>query len=83
MKKAVLFVSALLLVACQAPMNRNVYRAVGPRVCYEYNDSFRCSAPTQVWNETIYPKNEIHTQYGHNTYVPYQPMSLSQAVYGY
>ena len=82
MKKLMLFGLVCVLAACQAPVNRNVYQAVGPRVCYEYYDSFVCSAPTQTWNETIYPKNEAQMHYGYSQYRPYQPMSLNRAVYG-
>lgn len=82
MKKLVLIALALGLTACQAPYTRNVYQATGPRVCIEYYDSFRCSAPQRVWNETVYPKNDIQMQYGNSIYVPYQEQSLSRAVYG-
>ena len=81
MKKVFCLVSVLALAACQAPYNRNVYQATGPRVCVEYWDSFRCSAPQRVWNETVYPKNDIQMQYGNSIYVPYQ-QSLSRTVYG-
>lgn len=81
MKKVLCLVSVLALAACQAPYNRNVYQATGPRVCVEYWDSFRCSAPQRIWNETVYPKNDIQMQYGNSVYVPYQP-SLSRTVYG-
>lgn len=82
MKKLVLMVLALSLAACQAPYNRNVYQATGPRVCVEYYDSFRCSAPQRIWNETVYPKNDIQMQYGNSVYIPYQGQSLSRAIYG-
>ena len=82
MKKVGLIALVLGLTACQAPYNRNVYQATGPRVCVEYWDSFRCSAPQRVWNETVYPKNDIQMQYGNSVYVPYQPQSLSRTVYG-
>ena len=48
MKKLVLIGMLFGLTACQAPYNRNVYQATGPRICVEYYDSFRCSAPQQV-----------------------------------
>lgn len=82
MKKILCLASIIALAACQAPINRNVYQATGPRVCYEYYDSFRCVTPTRVWNQTIYPKNEAQMQYGYDGYIPYQQQSLSQAVYG-
>lgn len=82
MKKILLAVLALSLTACQAPYNRNVYQATGPRICVEYWDSFRCSAPQRIWNETIYPKNDIQMQYGNSIYIPYQSQSLSRTVYG-
>jgi hypothetical protein len=82
MKKVFCLVSVLALTACQAPYNRNVYQATGPRVCVEYWDSFRCSAPQRIWNETIYPKNDMQMGYGPSVYVPYQPQSLNRAVYG-
>lgn len=82
MKKVVLIALVLGLTACQAPYNRNVYQATGPRVCVEYWDSFRCSAPQRVWNETVYPKNNLQMSYGPSVYVPYQGYSLSQTVYG-
>ena len=82
MKKIALIAILLGLTACQAPYTRNVYQATGPRVCVEYYDSFRCSAPQRVWNETVYPKNDIQMQYGNSIYVPYQEQSLSRAVYG-
>ena len=82
MKKLALIALVLGLAACQAPYTRNVYQATGPRVCVEYYDSFRCSAPQRVWNETVYPKNDIQMQYGNSIYVPYQEQSLSRAVYG-
>ena len=82
MKKLLLITSILTLTACQAPVNRTIHQAVGPRVCYEYYDSFVCSAPTQTWNETVYPKNEAQMHYGYSQYRPYQPMSLNRAVYG-
>lgn len=82
MKKIVLIAILLSLTACQAPYNRNVYQAMGPRVCTEYYDAFVCSAPQRVWNETVYPKNEVQMQYGNSIYVPYQEQSLSRAVYG-
>lgn len=70
------------LTACQAPYNRNVYQATGPRVCIEYWDSFRCSAPQRVWNETVYPKNDYQMGIATPVYIPYQQPSLSRAVYG-
>ena len=82
MKKLLLIALALGLTACQAPYNRNVYQATGPRVCVEYWDSFRCSAPQRIWNETVYPKNDYQIQYGNSVYIPYQPQSLSRTVYG-
>lgn len=82
MKKIVLIVVLLGLTACQAPISRNVYQATGPRVCFEYYNSFRCSTPTRVWNEVIYPKNDIQMGYGSSVYVPYQEQSLSRSVYG-
>lgn len=82
MKKIALIAILLSLTACQAPYNRNVYQATGPRVCTEYYDAFVCSAPQRVWNETVYPKNEIQMQYGNSIYLPYQQQSLNQAVYG-
>ena len=82
MKKIALIAILLGLTACQAPYNRNVYQATGPRVCTEYYDAFVCSAPQRVWNETVYPKNEYQMQYGNSVYLPYQQQSLSQAVYG-
>lgn len=82
MKKIVLIAILLSLTACQAPYNRNVYQATGPRICTEYYDTFVCSAPQRVWNETVYPKNEVQMQYGNSIYVPYQEQSLSRAVYG-
>lgn len=81
MKKISLFIVLLGLTACQAPYNRNVYQAAGPRICVEYPDAFRCSAPQHVWNETVYPKNNLQMQYGGFVYVPYQP-NLSKTVYG-
>jgi hypothetical protein len=82
MKKILCLASIIALAACQAPINRNIYQATGPRVCYEYYDSFRCVTPTRVWNRTIYPKNEAQMQYGYDGYIPYQQQSLSQAIYG-
>jgi len=82
MKKLALLVLAISLAACQAPYNRNVYQATGPRVCVEYWDSFRCSAPQRIWNETVYPKNDYQMGYAPSVYVPYQPQNLSRAVYG-
>ena len=82
MKKLMLIAVMLGLTACQAPYNRNVYHATGPRVCVEYWDSFRCSAPQQVWNETVYPKNNYQMEYAAPVYVPYQQPSLSRSVYG-
>lgn len=82
MKKILLVVLALSLTACQAPYNRNVYQATGPRVCVEYYDSFRCSAPQRIWNETVYPKNDYQMEYTAPVYILYQPMSISRAVYG-
>ena len=83
MKKLVLIGMLFGLTACQAPYNRNVYQAMGPRICVEYYDSFRCSAPQQVWNETVYPKNDAQIEMGWspNVYIPYQGQSLSQMVY--
>ena len=82
MKKALCLMGVLVLAACQAPYNRNVYQATAPRVCVEYYDSFRCSAPQRVWNETVYPKNSMQMSYGPSVYVPYQGPSLSRSVYG-
>ena len=84
MKKLVLIGMLFGLTACQAPYNRNVYQATGPRICVEYYDSFRCSAPQQVWNETVYPKNDAQIEMGWSPsiYVPYRGQSLSQTVYG-
>ena len=82
MKKVVLIGLVGLLAACQAPYNRNVYQATGPRVCIEYYDSFRCSAPQRIWNETVYPKNSMQMGWAPNVYVPYHGQSLSQTVYG-
>lgn len=82
MKKVMLISLVSFLAACQAPYTRNVYQATGPRVCVEYWDSFRCSAPQRIWNETIYPKNDIQMQYGNSIYIPYQSQSLSRTVYG-
>ena len=82
MKKLALIALALGLTACQAPYNRNVYQATGPRVCVEYYDSFRCSAPQRIWNETVYPKNDMQMGWAPNVYLPYQGQSLSQTVYG-
>ena len=42
MKKLLIITSVLILTACQSPYERNVYQYTGPRVCYEYYDSFRC-----------------------------------------
>ena len=83
MKKIMLIGLVSLLAACQAPYNRNVYQATGPRICVEYYDSFRCSAPQQVWNETVYPKNDAQIEMGWSpsVYVPYRGQSLSQTVY--
>lgn len=82
MKKLILLSLSLCLIACQSPYSRNVYQYTSPRVCYEYYDSFRCSAPTQVWHETIYPKNEAQMMYGNPVYIDYQPENLSKSVYG-
>lgn len=82
MKKTLCLLSVLALAACQAPYNRNVYQATAPRVCVEYYDSFRCSAPQRVWNETVYPKNNYQMEYTAPVYIPYRQPSLSQAVYG-
>lgn len=82
MKKVLCLLGVLVLAACQAPYNRNVYQATAPRVCVEYYDSFRCSAPQRVWNETVYPKNNMQMSYGPSVYVPYQGPSLSRSVYG-
>lgn len=82
MKKVLLLVSILGLAACQAPYERNIYQATGPRVCYEYYDSFRCGAPQKIYHETVYPKNDVQMQYGDPVYLQYQPQSLSKAVYG-
>lgn len=82
MKKIVLISLISLLTACQAPYNRNVYQATGPRVCTEYYDAFVCSAPQRVWNETIYPKNNMQMGWASAVYVPYQGQSLSRSVYG-
>lgn len=79
MKKISAIICLLGLTACQAPYNRNVYQATGPRVCVEYYDSFRCSTPMRMWNETVYPKNNIQMQYGNSIYA--QP-NMSQVVYG-
>lgn len=83
MRKILYILSILVLTACQAPYERTIYQATGPKVCYEYYDSFRCSTPTQTWQETIYPKNNSVMQYGGTVYLPYQPMNLSNVVYGY
>lgn len=82
MKKLALLVLVISLAACQAPYNRNVYQATGPRICVEYYDSFRCSVPQRIWNETVYPKNDMQMGYGPSVYIPYQPQSLSRSVYG-
>lgn len=82
MKKLVLFGLVCVLAACQAPYERNVYQYTAPRMCFEYANSFRCGAPTQVWHETVYPKNEAQMQYGNPQYIDYQPQSLSRSVYG-
>ena len=82
MKKIVLFSLVCILAACQAPYNRNVYQATGPRVCTEYYNAFVCSAPQRVWNETVYPKNDMQMGWAPSVYVPYQGQSLSQIVYG-
>lgn len=82
MKKIFCVISLITLAACQSPYNRNVYQATGPRVCVEYWDSFRCSAPQKVWNETVYPKNNTEMIYTSSVYLPYQPQSLSKVVYG-
>lgn len=82
MKKTLYLLGVLALTACQAPYNRNVYQATGPRVCTEYYDAFVCSAPQRVWNETVYPKNSMQMGYAPAVYVPYQGQSLSRAVYG-
>lgn len=84
MKKIMLIGLVSLLAACQAPYNRNVYQATGPRVCTEHRDAFVCSAPQKVWNETVYPKNDAQIEMGWspNVYIPYQGQSLSQTVYG-
>ena len=82
MKKLALIGMLFGLTACQAPHNRNVYQATGPRVCTEYYDAFVCSAPQRVWNETVYPKNNMQMRWAPSVYVPYQGQSLSQTVYG-
>lgn len=82
MKKVLCLIGVVALTACQAPYNRNVYQATGPRICVEYYDSFRCSAPQQVWNETVYPKNDLQMRYGRTVSIPYQGQSLSRSVYG-
>ena len=82
MKKLVLIGMLFGLTACQAPYNRNVYQATGPRVCTEYYDAFVCSAPQRVWNETVYPKNDMQMGWAPSVYIPYQGQSLSQTVYG-
>ena len=82
MKKIALLMLAVSLAACQAPYTRDVYQATGPRVCVEYYDSFRCSAPQRIWNETVYPKNDMQMGWAPNVYVPYQPINLSRTVYG-
>lgn len=79
MKKLLAIISIVALAACQAPYQRNVYQYTGPRKCVEYYDSFRCSAPTQVWHETVYPKNNAQMMYGNPEY---RPQSLSRTVYG-
>lgn len=82
MKKLLLIGVLFGLTACQAPYNRNVYQATGPRVCTEYYNAFVCSAPQRVWNETVYPKNEYQMGIAAPVYIPYQQPSLSKAVYG-
>lgn len=83
MKKIIIISSLIGLTACQAPYTRNVYQATGPRVCVEYYDSFRCSTPQRVWNETVYPKNELQMEYGTPpVYIPYQTMNMNRAIYG-
>lgn len=82
MKKLIALSLIAILAACQAPYERNVYHYTAPRVCLEYPNSFRCSAPAQVWHETVYPKNEAQMQYGEPRYIDYQPQSLSRSVYG-
>ncbi len=82
MKKVILIGLVSFLTACQTPYNRNVYQATGPRVCTEYYNAFVCSTPQRVWNETVYPKNDMQMRWASNIYVPYQRQSLSQVVYG-
>lgn len=79
MKKLLILAVAATLAACQSPYEHNVYNYTGPRVCVEHYDSFRCSAPTQVWHETVYPKNNAQMQYGEPEY---RHTSLSKTVYG-
>ena len=79
MKKLLILAITSVLAACQAPYHHNVYQYTGPRICIEHYDSFRCTAPTRVWHETVYPKNNAQMMYGEPEY---RPQSLSQAVYG-
>ena len=79
MKKILAFATILILAACQAPYQRNVYKYTAPKVCVEYRDAFRCSAPTQVWHETVYPKNIHQMNYEDPVYLQ---QSLSKSVYG-
>lgn len=79
MKKLLILAVAATLAACQSPYEHNVYNYTGPRTCVEYQDAFVCSAPTQVWHETVYPKNNAQMIYGEPEY---RQTSLSRSVYG-
>lgn len=80
--KKIAFVFALLgLTACEAPYTRTVIQPSSPRVCVEYADSFRCSAPQRVWSEEVYPKNMNQMRTGYTVQRPYR-QSLSHVLYG-
>lgn len=79
MKKLFCLLTIFGLSACQAPYEHNVYRYTSPRVCVEHYDAFVCKAPTQIWHETVYPKNEAMTQYAEPVYIQ---ESFNRSVYG-
>lgn len=80
MKKLIAVIALIGLAGCASSYERTVAVPSGQRICYEYNNSFRCITPTRTWNEEVYPKNLSQKQYYWGVYNT--QTSLSSAVYG-
>lgn len=80
MKKLIAIAALIGLAGCASSYQRTVSVPTGPRVCYEYYNSFRCVSPQRIWNEEVYPKNNDYKQHYWGVFPVQQ--NLSSAVYG-